>query len=217
MYTLYYTRRKILWLPSLLPFSFLRYMRLVLIESFLHHFSLCLFLLLIFKCFPWFRCAFAQFFNGLVKLSAELFGSLIFQNANFVHPLEIIDISPIRAHCVLTLFVWIDLVWEKRWKIFLQKLTLLLFSRYIQPSSYIFSAVEFLNNFLQSFSNRSDVYTIRQPMKNYVLFSVWIENNLICVCQLTQQRNRYRRETWSGPFHFAVLYFHSILRFSFCG
>ena len=40
--------------------------------------------------------------------------------------------------------------------------------------------------------------------------------NLLCVSQLTQQRNRYRRGTWSGPYQFAVLQLHSLLRFSLC-
>ena len=42
MYTLYHTRWKNLWLPSLLRFTFLMYLRPVLIESFLLHYSLCL-------------------------------------------------------------------------------------------------------------------------------------------------------------------------------
>ena len=117
----------------------------------------------------------------------------MFQNDSFVDLLEV-DLSPIRALCLLTLFVELDLVWELGWKISLQKVSLVLFSRYIEPSFWIFSAVVFLNTFLESFFNGSDVHTIRHHMKKFLFLRV-DRKNLLCVSQLTQQRNRYRRGT----------------------
>ena len=110
---------------------FPRYLRLVLITCFLLRFSLCLF-----SAFQVFSvislCIFVHFFNCLVKLFTELIRCLMFQNASFVHQLEI-PLSPIRALCLLTLCVGLDVVWEFGWN-FLQKLPLVLFLHYIEPS-----------------------------------------------------------------------------------
>ena len=111
---------------------FPRYLRLVLITCLLLRFSLCLF-----SAFQVFSvnslCIFSHFFNCLVKIFTELIRFLMFQNASFVHVLEI-PLSPIRALCLLTLCVGLDVVWEFGWIIFLQKMPLVLFLHYIEPS-----------------------------------------------------------------------------------
>ena len=132
---------------------FPRYLRLLLITFLLLRFSLCL-LSSAFQVFSVISlCIFAHFFNCLVKLFTELIRCLMFQNASFVHLLEI-PLSPIRALCPLTLCVGLDVAWEFGWIIFLQKMPLVLFLHYIEPSCYIFSAVVFLNIFLEYFFAR---------------------------------------------------------------
>ena len=112
---------------------FPRYLRLVLITYFLLRFSLC-HLSSAFQVFSVISLSiYAHLFNCLVKLFTELIGCLMFQNASFVHLLEI-PLSTTRALCLLSLCVGPDVVWEFGWIIFLQKMPLLLFLNYIEPS-----------------------------------------------------------------------------------
>ena len=112
---------------------FPRYLRLVLVTFLLLRFSLCL-LSPAFQVFSVISlCIYAHFFNCLVKLFTELIGCLMFQNASFVNLLEI-PLSPTRALCLLSLCVGPDVVWEFGWIIFLQKMPLVLFLNYIEPS-----------------------------------------------------------------------------------
>ena len=112
---------------------FPRYLGLVLITFLLLRFSLCL-LSSAFQVFSVISlCIYAHFFDCLVKLFTELIACLMFQNASFVNLLEN-PLRPTRALCLLSLYVAPDVVWEFGWIIFPQKMALILFLNYIEPS-----------------------------------------------------------------------------------
>ena len=92
----------------------------------------------------------------------------MFQNASFVSLLEIL-LSPIRALCLLTLCVGLDVVWEFRWIIFLQKSHWYCFYTTLNRVVRFSLLSCFSWSFLSIFLHGRDVYTMRYQMQNLQL------------------------------------------------